>query len=221
MEELIYKNNLNQDWISFIFFINLIILTAIFKINPPRFRSIILFHSTDIYIKRFSNEKKFNMISAYNILCFIITISTLCLFIILLLEYNYKTLLFAFEYYYLFSSLILMLSSRYIFIQFLINQLKINHNYRIGILKNFINNFRFALFYLIFLLIVNYVEIQNKQFLLFTFCYLIIWIFYQFRILILLFKSNPQQILYIIIYLCTLRLLPWYWFYILILEPWL
>ena len=161
------------------------------------------------------------MISAYNILCFIITISTLCLFLILLLEYNYKTLLFAFEYYYLFSSLILMLSSRYIFIQFLINQLKINHNYRIGILKNFINNFRFALFYLIFLLIVNYVEIQNKQFLLFTLCYLIIWIFYQFRILILLFKSNPQQILYIIIYLCTLRLLPWYWFYILILEPWL
>ena len=221
MEELIYKNNLNQDWISFIFFINLIILTAIFKINPPRFRSIILFHSTDIYIKRFSNEKKFNMISAYNILCFIITISTLCLFLILLLEYNYKTLLFAFEYYYLFSSLILMLSSRYIFIQFLINQLKINHNYRIGILKNFINNFRFALFYLIFLLIVNYVEIPNRQFLLFTLCYLIIWIFYQFRILILLFKSNPQQILYIIIYLCTLRLLPWYWFYILILEPWL
>ena len=221
MEELIYRNNLNQDWISFIFFINLIILSAIFKINPPRFRSIIFFHSTDIHIKRFSNEKKFNMITAYNILCFIITISTLCLFLILLLEYNYKTLLFAFEYYYLFSSLILMLSSRYIFIQFLINQLKINYNYRIGILKNFINNFRFALFYLIFLLIVNYVEIQNKQFLLFTLCYLIIWVFYQFRILILLFKSNPQQILYIIIYLCTLRLLPWYWFYILILEPWL
>ena len=174
MEELIYKNNLNQDWISFIFFINLIILTVIFKINPPRFKSITLFYSSDIYIKRFSNEKKFNMISAYNILCFIITISTLCLFLILLLEYNYKTLLFAFEYYYLFSSLILMLSSRYIFIQFLINQLKINHNYRIGILKNFINNFRFALFYLIFLLIVNYVEIQNKQFLLFTLFYLII-----------------------------------------------
>ena len=221
MEELIYRNNLNQDWISFIFFINLTILTVIFKINPPRFKSITLFYSTDIYIKRFSNEKKFNMISAYNILCFIITISTLCLFLILLLEYNYKTLLFAFEYYYLFSSLILMLSSRYIFIQFLINQLKINHNYRISILKNFINNFRFALFYLIFLLIVNYVEIPNRQFLLFTLYYLIIWIFYQFRILILLFKSNPQQILYIIIYLCTLRLLPWYWFYVLILEPWL
>ena len=90
MEELIYKNNLNQDWISFIFFINLIILSVIFKINPPRFKSIILFYSTDIYIKRFSNEKKFNMISAYNILCFIIIISTLCLFLILLLEYNYK-----------------------------------------------------------------------------------------------------------------------------------
>ena len=221
MEELIYRNNLNQDWISFIFFINLIILSVIFKINPPRLRSIILFHSTDILIKRFSNEKKFNMISAYNILCFITIISTLCLFIILLFEYNYKTLLFSFEYYYLFSLLILIFSSRYIFIQFLINQLKINHNYRIGILKNFINNFRFALFYLIFLLIVNYVEIPNRQFLLFTLYYLIIWIFYQFRILILLFKSNPQQILYIIIYLCTLRLLPWYWFYVLILEPWL
>ena len=221
MEELIYRNNLNQDWISFIFFINLIILSVIFKINPPRLRSIILFHSTDIFIKRFSNEKKFNMISAYNILCFITIISTLCLFIILLFEYNYKTLLFSFEYYYLFSLLILIFSSRYIFIQFLINQLKINYNYRISILKNFINNFRFALFYLIFLLIVNYVEIPNRQFLLFTLYYLIIWIFYQFRILILLFKSNPQQILYIIIYLCTLRLLPWYWFYVLILEPWL
>mgnify|MGYP005709486379 CR=1 FL=1 len=190
MEELIYRNNLNQDWISFIFFINLIILSLIFKINPPRFRSIILFHSIDIYIKRFSNEKKFNMISAYNILCFIIIISTLSLFLILLLQHNYKTLLFAFEYYYLFSLLILMFSIRYIFIQILINQLEINYNYRIGILKNFINNFRFALFYLIFLLIVNYVEMQNRQFLLFTLCYLIIWIFYQFRILILLFKKH-------------------------------
>ena len=221
MEELIYRNNLNQDWISFIFFINLIVITVIFKINPPRFRSIIFFHSTDIHIKRFSNEKKFNMITAYNILCFILITSTLSLFLILFLKYNYKTVLFSFEYYYLLSLLILMFSTRYIFIQFLINQLKININFRIGILKHFINNFRFALFYLIFLLIVNSVEIKNIQFLLFTLCYLIIWIFYQFRILIFLFKSNPQQILYIIIYLCTLRLLPWYWFYVLILEPWL
>jgi len=117
--------------------------------------------------------------------------------------------------------LTLILSSRYIFIQFLINQLKINYDFRIGILKNFINNFRFAIFYLIFLSIVNYIEIQNKQFLFFTLFYIIIWILYQFRILISLFQSNSQQILYIIIYLCTLRLLPWYWFHVLILEPWL
>ena len=62
MEELIYRNDFNQDWISFIFFINLIILSAIFKINPQRFKSIILFDSTDTYIKKFSNEKKFNMV---------------------------------------------------------------------------------------------------------------------------------------------------------------
>ena len=221
MEELIYRNDFNQDWISFIFFINLIILSAIFKINPQRFKSIILFDSNDTYIKKFSNEKKFNMVTAYNILCLIIIISALCLFLILFLEYNNKNELFAFEYYYLFSLLTLILSTRYIFIQFLINQLKINYDFRIGILKNFINNFRFAIFYLIFLSIVNYIEIQNKQFLFFTLFYLIIWILYQFRILISLFQSNSQQILYIIIYLCTLRLLPWYWFHVLILEPWL
>ncbi len=83
MEELIYRNDFNQDWISFIFFINLIILSAIFKINPQRFKSIILFDSNDTYIKKFSNEKKFNMVTAYNILCHIIIISTICLFLIL------------------------------------------------------------------------------------------------------------------------------------------
>jgi len=221
MEELIYRNNLNQDWISLVFFINLIILTVIFKINPSRLRNSILFYSTDIYIKRYLNEKKFNLISVYNVLCFIIIISTLCLFINSFLEHNYKIIMFAFEYYYLFTLFLIVLSIRYIFFQFLINQLNVNYNFRIGVLKSFINNFRFALFYLIFLLFVNYVEIQNRQFLIFTLCYLIVWTFYQFRILILLFQSNPQQILYLIIYLCTFKAIPWYWLYVIILESWL
>ena len=221
MEELTYRNNLNQDWISLIFFINLIILTVIFKINPSRLRSSLLFYSTDLYIKRYFSEKKFNLISFYNVLCFIIIISTLCLFIISLLKYNNKTILFAFEYYYLFSLFLLVLSVRYILIQFLVNRLNINVDFKNSVLKSFINNFRFALFYLIFLLIVNYVGAQYNQFLIFSFCYLIIWIFYQFRVLIVLFQSNPQQILYLIIYLCTLKLIPWYWFYMIALKPWL
>ena len=221
MEELIYRNNLNQDWISLTFFINLVILTVIFKINPSRFSNSISIYSSDLYIKRYFNEKNFNLISLYNVLCFVIIISTLCLLIILFLEYNYKTILFAFEYYYLFILLLVALSIRYIFIQFLINQLNLNYIFKIGILKSFINNFRFALFYLIFLLVVNYVGIQTIQFLIITLCYFIIWNIYQFRILIFLFRSNPQQILYIIIYLCTLKVIPWYWFYVIILGPWL
>ena len=138
-----------------------------------------------------------------------------------IIRIHYKTLLFAFEYYYLFSLFLLVLSVRYILIQFLVNRLNINVDFKNSILKSFINNFRFALFYLIFLLIVNYVGAQYKQFLIFSFCYLIIWIFYQFRVLILLFQSNPQQILYLIIYLCTLKVIPWYWFYMIALKPWL
>ena len=221
MEELIYRNNLNQDWISLAFFINLIILTVIFKINPSRLRNSILFYSTDFHIKRYLNEKNFNLISVYNVLCFIIIISTLCLFINSFLEYNYKIKMFAFEYYYLFTLFLIVLSIRYIFFQFLINQLNVNYNFRIGVLKSFINNFRFALFYLIFLLFVNYVEILNRQYLIFNLCYLIVWTLYQFRILILLFQSNPQQILYLIIYLCTFKTIPWYWLYVIILESWL
>ena len=221
MKELIYRNYLNQDWISLTFLINLIILTIILKINPSRFRDSISIYSANFYIKKHLNDKNLNLISFYNVLCLIIIISTLCLSITLFLEYNYKTILFAFEYYYLFSLLLTSISIRYIIIQFLINKLNLHHIFKIGVLKSFLNNFRFALFYLIFLLIINYFRIQNKQFLIFTLCYLMIWIFYQFRILIFLFQSNPQQILYIIIYLCTLKVIPWYWFYIIILEPWL
>lgn len=221
MKELIYRNYLNQDWISFTFLINLVILTIILKINPSRFRNSISIYSADLYINKHFNDKDLNLISFYNVLCFIIIISTLCLSIILFLEYNFKAISFAYEYYYLFSLLFITISIRHIFVQFLINKLNLHQVFKIGVLKSFINNFRFALFYLIFLLIVNYFKIQNREFLIFTLCYLMIWIFYQFRILIFLFRSNPQQILYIIIYLCTIRVIPWYWFYIIILEPWL
>ena len=221
MEELVYKSNLNQDWISLIFFFNLILVTLLFRVDPIRFSSSIRFYSIDIYVSKYFSEKNINLISIYNIICFVIIINTVCLFIISISKYTSEFIFYAFEYYYLFFILFLLLSIRFFLIQFLIKKLKISSDIKISFLKSFMHNFRFALFYLIFLFVSFYVSIPKIVFTFFSICLFVALFFYQFRILVSLFQSNPMDVLYIIIYLCTFKAIPWYWFYIFTLEPWL
>ena len=60
MGELILKNNIHQDWVSLIFFINLLFISWMFFLDPLRLRGLIKFYATDFYMSKFISEKKLN-----------------------------------------------------------------------------------------------------------------------------------------------------------------
>ena len=117
MGELIFKNNIHQDWVSLIFFINLLFISAMFFLDPLRLRELIKFYATDFYISKYISEKKLNYLSPFNLLSFFIIISTVCLYIFSFSNFSNKLIKFSFEYYYLMITLLVFLSLRFFLIQ--------------------------------------------------------------------------------------------------------
>ncbi len=219
MGELIYRSNINQDWIGLVFFSNLFLVSALFKLDPVRFKRSIMLFKTDIYISKYSTEKNLKFLNLFNLISFFIIINTICLFLFSFTKYEFTSIEFAFEYLYLFIALLIFLSFRYFFFQLLVNQINFLRNLKALFFKSFTHHFQFALYFLVFLYINFYTSLPKKFFLGFSFFVFGLWVFYQSRILFLFFKSSPKEFIYIILYLCTLKLIPWYWFYIYALEP--
>ena len=105
MGELILKNNIQQDWVSLIFFINLLFISWMFFLDPVRLRELIKFYATDFYMSKFISEKKLNYLSPFNLLSIFVIISAVCLYIFSFSNFSNKLIKFSFEYYYLMISM--------------------------------------------------------------------------------------------------------------------
>ncbi len=219
MGEWIFRNSTNQDWISLVFFVNLILVFALFQFDPTRTKRLLKFYASDIYVSKYNNDKNLNFLSPFNLLSFLILINTLCLFFLSLSKFNFNSIQFSFEYYYLFLMLLVFISIRYLLVWFTMKQMGLLRALKPLLFKSFSHHIQFALTLFLFLLVSYFSPISLE---LFLGIFILVgggWCFYQFRILFSLFHSRPKDVLYIILYLCTLKLIPWYWFYIFTIEP--
>jgi len=218
MGELILKNNINQDWVSLIFFINLLFISWMFFLDPLRLRGLIKFYATDFYMSKFISEKKLNYLSPFNLLSFFIVISAICLYIFSLSNFSNKLIKFSFEYYYLMISLFVFLSLRFFLIQLILNHLESIKKSKLLYFKNFTHHVQYSIILIIFLFFYTYNSYSKHVFISISSCIGVCWFYYQIKMLISLFRPNPKEFLYIILYLCTLKIIPWYWFYVFIID---
>ena len=218
MGELIYRNSVSQDWIHLLFLANLFFLAALFYLDPPRLRRLILFYNTNIYISKHSTEKNLNYISPFNFISFILVLNTICLFFLVFTSSENPYLEFAFEYYYLFFTLLLFFILRFLFVQFIFKQLDLLKKLKPLFYKSFTHHTQFALFFLGFLSFSYYAKPPSSVLISCSVLILSFWFFYQSRIIISLFRTRPRDLIYIILYLCTLKIIPWYWFYFFTIE---
>ena len=218
MGELIFKNNIHQDWISLIFFINLLFISWMFFLDPLRLRGLIKFYATDFYISKFISEKKLNYLSPFNLLSFFIIVSAICLYIFTLSNFSNRLIKFSFEYYYLMISLFVFLSLRFFLIQSILNQIKSIKKSKLLNFKSFTHHVQFSIILTIFLFFNTYNSYSKHIFISISGCIGVCWFYYQIKMLISLFRPNPKEFLYIILYLCTLKIIPWYWFYVFIID---
>ncbi|OUW35058.1 MAG: hypothetical protein CBD39_02630 [Flavobacteriaceae bacterium TMED179] len=218
MGEFIYRNNDFQDWISLIFFVNLICIYGMFLLDPLRLKRLIRFYATDLYVSKHISEKNLNYLSPFNLLSFLIILNTLSLLFLSISNYLDVFVEFAFEFYYILLNLIIFFSLRFYLLKFIFKQLNLDRDLNIFFFKSFAYNTQFSLIILVFLFCNFYSSSLNSQFIRVLIFPLGLWFLYQSKIIISLFRSNPRDILYIILYLCTLKIIPWYWFYFFAIE---
>lgn len=218
MGELILKNNIQKDWVSLIFFMNLLFISWMFFLDPHRLRGLIKFYATDFYMSKFISEKKLNYLSPFNLLSFFIIVSAVCLYTFSLSNFLNKLIKFSFEYYYLMISLFVFLSLRFFLIQSILNHIESIKKSKLLNFKSFTHHVQFSIILIIFLFFNTYNSYSKNIFMSISGCLGVCWFYYQIKILISLFRPNPKEFLHIILYLCTLKIIPWYWFYVFIID---
>ncbi len=218
MGELILRNNTQQEWVSIIFFLNLLFVSIIFFLDPVRLKRMIKFYATDIYTSKYASERNLNYLSNYNLLSFLLILNTLCLFIFLFFNYSSEVVKFDSKYYYLIIVLFIFFGIRFLLVKIVAGQIGGIMKLKSLFFKSFTHNVQFSLILSIVLFLNFNSFLSNIAFILVTSFIGLMWFFYQSRIIISVFISKPGELFYIILYLCTLKIIPWYWFYFFIIE---
>jgi hypothetical protein len=218
MGELILRNNTQQEWVSIIFFLNLLIVSSIFFLNPNRVKRMIKFYATDFYISKYTSERNLNYLSVYNLLSFLLILNTLCLFIFSFFNYSSKVAKFDTRYYYLIIVLFIYFGIRFLLLKILAGLIGEIMELKSLFFKSFTHHVQFSLILFIVLFLNFYSSLSNITFIWVTSFIGLMWFFYQSRVIVSVFRSKPRELIYIILYLCTLKIIPWYWLYFFVIE---
>lgn len=213
MGELILRNNTQQEWVSIIFFLNLLIVSSIFFLNPNRVKRMIKFYATDFYISKYTSERNLNYLSVYNLLSFLLILNTLCLFIFSFFNYSSKVAKFDTRYYYLIIVLFIFFGIRFLLLKIVAGLIGEIMELKSLFFKSFTHHVQFSLILFIVLFLNFYSSLSNITFIWVTSFIGLMWFFYQSRVIVSVFRSKPRELIYIILYLCTLKIIPWYWLY--------
>lgn len=218
MGELILRNNTQQEWVSIIFFLNLLIVSSIFFLNPNRVKRMIKFYATDFYISKYTSERNLNYLSVYNLLSFLLILNTLCLFIFSFFNYSSKVAKFDTRYYYLIIVLFIYFGIRFLLLKIVAGLIGEIMELKSLFFKSFTHHVQFSLILFIVLFLNFYSSLSNITFIWVTSFIGLMWFFYQSRVIVSVFRSKPRELIYIILYLCTLKIIPWYWLYFFVIE---
>ena len=219
MGELIIKSNLSQDWISFALISNIVFIYLLINLNPVRTSRLLNFLKIDFYLSKYNSDRETQYLNLYNIIGTLFIINTACLSLIFFSEKIIFKKTYFFEFCFLILLIIIFLITRYFITSLITRKSKILKKIKPLLFKNFTINLQFACAYFVLIFTGFYSEIL--PFLLYSVVVIIsiLYFFSQSRIFYSLFRFHPKEVIYFILYLCTFKLIPWYCFYLYVLEP--
>lgn len=218
MGEWIYRPAIQQDWMSLLFLINFFLVTVLCFFNPNRFKSLLSVNKLGVYFSKFGDKKNFNYITPFNIVSFLLIVNGLTLLCSLIFKNFYTPFQYSFEFYYFLFIFVTLLSVRFFLVHFIFKQLGFLKNLQRYYFRSFTYNTLFGLFSIIFSLFFYYSPISNLI-VFFAFGMLIfMWIVAQTTLLFSFLKRYSQEVFYIIVYLCVVKIMPWLWVHFLFIE---
>ena len=218
MGEWIYRTSVEQDWISLFYFINLVFIVGLHFSEPNRFWDLLKSFSSTIYFSKYSTDQNLTFRGFFNLFSGLLILSNLSLLLKLGIEEISKNPLYAFEFYYILLGIAFIVLLRFIGIQFILRQIDKLNKINIYHFKAFTQNTQFSLLLFLLLFIKHYTSLSIEVILGLLILLFLLWLFMQVRILLSFIIINPKQIFYLIFYLCTVKLAPWFWLYFFIIE---
>ena len=144
MGDWIYRTSVDQDWISLIFFINLILVLGLNYSETNRFRDILKVHLSSIYISKYTSDRNLTFRDSFNILSAALTITSLSLLITWFMTEVFDSVLFAFEFYYILLGITFLGLIRFITVRFVLKQMNMLNKINIYQFRGFTHNTQFS-----------------------------------------------------------------------------
>lgn len=218
MGEWIYRPNLQEDWMSLVFLINLLVILFLYKLEPGRLLELFNILNPRAYFGKYSHEKELNYYSYFNLACFVLIVSAVSLTCFSFSGVFGRSLLYSFEFYYLVLGLSVVLWVRKLLIQLVASQLKFGTYLFLPAYKSFTIATQASFFLLGVLFLWNYSSIPKLMTESLMVLLTLIWMVNQIGIFFSFFRSHTGELIYIILYLCTFKIAPWIWVYFIFIE---
>ena len=211
MEEWIFRSTSNSNWVFYVCYFNLLIIALLYQAFPKKINYILNFLSIHENLKTSMN--KHFIIDPFNIGSFLIISSSLSLFFY---EFFIKFIDSSFnqnDFIYIFLLISITLISRFFIVKSVLSIFSIIDDIDSYLSKNQSQNTLLCVSILI-LIFINEYSFINKQ--LIVGCFIstfLIWITFTFLLIYRYIKNRENEFLYLIFYICAVKISPWLWIY--------
>lgn len=203
-----------QDWVAFIIILIFALCVYLLKINPHQFKLLVSFWRSNTYFKIYEKEKYVNPLNMFNLTITMISLITITLLSYFFYEKIMMSLLGEISYiiFFLFISALILI--RFFLLKLIFRLANQSEIYSNTIFRS-INFYSIISIYSLFFFSIYYYRFpSNNNFLIIIFLIILGSAFLShLSIYVRIIMTNPNRIVYLILYLCTFKISPWLWLY--------
>ena len=203
-----------QDWVAFIIILIFALCVYLLKINPHQFKLLVSFWRSNTYFKIYEKEKYVNPLNMFNLTITMISLITITLLSYFFYEKIMMSLLGEISYiiFFLFISALILI--RFFLLKLIFRLANQSEIYSNTIFRSINFYSIISIYSLFFFSIYHYRFPSNNNFLIIIFLIILCSAFLShLSIYVRIIMTNPNRIVYLILYLCTFKISPWLWLY--------
>ena len=203
-----------QDWVAFIIILIFALCVYLLKFNPHQFKLLVSFWRSNTYFKIYEKEKYVNPLNMFNLTLTMISLITITLLSYFFYEKIMISLLGEISYIIFFLFIYALILIRFFLLKLIFRLANQSEIYSNTIFRS-INFYSIISIYSLFFFSIYYYRFPNNN----NFLIIIILIILcsaflsHLSIYVRIIMTNPNRIVYLILYLCTFKISPWLWLY--------
>ena len=203
-----------QDWVAFIIILIFALCVYLLKINPHQFKLLVSFWRSNTYFKIYEKEKYVNPLNMFNLTITMISLITITLLSYFFYEKIMMSLLGEISYIIFFLFISALILFRFFLLKLIFRLANQSEIYSNTVFRS-INFYSIISIYSLFFFSIYYYRFpSNNNFLIIIFLIILCSAFLShLSIYVRIIMTNPNRIVYLILYLCTFKISPWLWLY--------